>query len=286
MNATASNDRSRLAATRILSFGTTCFGSAVGWCSYSADYNTYFPEDTSQWKIFLLTYLGNFLSIIPMELLGAAVYTGTYTNLAWTRAYEMDSIGGLLGASLSSLGGFGKFLLVLLALSTVAATIPNIYSLSLSAQAVAPIFKRIPRFLYTVIGTAIYILLAIVAANKFNDSLTSFMSIISYWFALYIVVVLEDHLLFRRCSFKNYNFDVWNDRTALPLGLAAILAGLVGTVGIVLGMSQTWFSGPIAKAIAGDSGEQGADVGFEIGFVFTAVAFPLFRLIELYFFKR
>ncbi len=287
MNATTpSNNNRRLEVSGILSFGASCFGNSVGWSSFSADYNTYFPEDTSSLKIFLLTYFGNFISIILIELLGAAVYTGTYTNQNWNLAYEMNNVGGLLGASVSSLGGFGKFLLILFALSSVSGNIPNIYSLSLSAQVVAPIFKRIPRFIYTVIGTVIYVLLGIFAANSFNDALTSFVGIISYWFAIFIVIVFEDYLIFRRCSFKNYDFDIWNNRKVLPISLAAILSGLVGIAGIVLGMSQTWFIGPIAKAIAGDNGEDGADVGFEMGFIFTAITFPLFRLIELYFIKR
>ncbi|CAF3377448.1 unnamed protein product [Rotaria sp. Silwood1] len=286
-NITVPNNNSyRLKVSRILSFGATCFGASISWCACSADYNTYFPEDTSQLKIFLYTYLGNLLSMIPIQLLGAATYTGTYTNEKWNRAYETNSIGGLLGASLSSLGGFGKFLLILFALSTIACNIPNIYSLSLSAQVITPIFNRIPRVLYTVIGTVIYILLAIVAASKFNDSLTSIMGVSSYWFAIFIVIVFEDHLLFRRCSFKNYNFDIWDSYKLLPISLAAILSGIVGIVGITLGMSQTWFNGPISKAIARDTEAQGADVGFEVGFIFTAVTFPLFRLIELYFVER
>ena len=101
-----------------------------------------------------------------------------------------------------------------------------------------------------------------------------------------MLLYLKNILLFRRCSFKNYNFNIWNNRKVLPISLAAILSGLVGIVGIVLGMSQSWFSGPIAKAIAGDNGEQGADVGFEFGFIFTAITFPLFRFIELHFIKR
>jgi purine-cytosine permease-like protein len=191
-----------------------------------------------------------------------------------------------LGASLSSIGGFGKFLLILFAMSTIACNIPNIYSLSLSAQVVAPIFSRIPRFLYTVIGTGIYIVLAIIAANRFNDSLISFMDILSYWFSIFIVIVFEEHLLFRRCAYKNYNFDIWDNRKLLPISLAAFVSSLAGIVGIILGMSQPWFSGPIAKAISGDSGADGADVGLEMGFIFTAFTYPLFRFIELYFIKR
>ncbi|CAF2843236.1 unnamed protein product [Rotaria sp. Silwood2] len=257
------NSSHRLKVSRILSFGATCFGASISWCACSADYNTYFPEDTSQLKIFLLTYFGNLLSMIPIQLLGAATYTGTYTSEKWNRAYEKNNVGGLLGASLSSLGGFGKFLLILFALSTIACNIPNIYSLSLSAQVIAPIFKRIPRFLYTVIGTALYILLAIVAASKFNDSLASIMGVSSYWFAIFIVIVFEDHLFFRRCSFKNYNFDIWDSYQLLPISLAAILSGIVGIVGIILGMSQTWFNGPIAKAIARDTDAQDSENSIE-----------------------
>jgi purine-cytosine permease-like protein len=140
--------------------------------------------------------------------------------------------------------------------------------------------------LYTVIATIIYIVLAIIAANKFNDSFTAFIDVISYWFSIFIVVVFEEHLIFRRCSFKNYDFNLWDNRKLLPISLAAILSSLLGIIGIALGMSQSWFNGPIAKAIAGDSSEMGADVGFECGLAFTAISFPLFRLIELHFIKR
>jgi purine-cytosine permease-like protein len=270
----------RLMISGILSFGTSCIGYSASWCSFSADYNTYFPENTSQLKIFVLTYIGNVLSIIPIELLGAAAYTVTYTNDNWSDAYKMNNIGGLLGANLSSLGSLSKYLLIILSLSTVAGNIPNIYSLSLSAQVIAPIFKRIPRILYTVIGTIIYIFFGIVGANNFNSRLTSFIDVISYWFSIYIVIIFEDHLLFRGCQFKNYDFHIWNNRKLLPISISAILSGLIGIVGIALGMSQTWFSGPIAKAI------QGANIGFETGFIFTGITFPLFRFIELYFIKR
>ncbi|CAF0974111.1 unnamed protein product [Adineta steineri] len=270
----------------IMNFGAICLGGSIGWSSFAADYNTYFPEDTSQLKIFLLTYIGNIISVIPLELLGAAVYTGTYRNLKWADAYKNDNVGGLLGASLSPLGGFRKFLLILFALSTVACNIPNVYSYSLSMQVIAPIFERIPRFLYTVIGTVIYVLMAIFAANNFNNSLTLFVDIISYFYGIYLVIVFEDHLIFRRCSFKNYNFNICDNRKKLPIGLAAILSSFVGIVGIALGMSQTWFSGPIAKAIANGSGERGANVGFIFGFIFTGIVFPLFRFIELYFVGR
>ncbi|CAF1407601.1 unnamed protein product [Adineta steineri] len=286
LNATISNEIHHWDISSILSFGSVCFGNAVSWCSFAADYTTYFPENTSQMKVFVFTYLGNFLTLIPLGLLGAAVYTGTYTNPSWSDAYEKNSVGGLLGASISSVGGFGKFLLVLFSLSTVACNIPNIYSLSLSSQVVAPIFKHIPRIVYTVIGTVIYVILGIVAASSFNSALTSFTDVISYWFCIFIVIVFEEHLIFRRCSYKNYDFDIYDNRKVLPISIAAITSGLIGLAGIILGMSQTWFEGPISKAIAGNSGQHHPDVGFECAIIFTAVTFPLLRLLELHFIKR
>ncbi|CAF3279993.1 unnamed protein product [Rotaria sp. Silwood2] len=287
-NATISNNSRtfRLELSRILTFGSVIFGTACSWCPLAADYNTYFPESTSQQKIFLLTYISNFVSITVMQLLGVAAYTGTHTNQNWKQAYEINNVGGLLGAILSPLRGFGKFILILFAISTVVCNIPNLYSLSLSAQVIAPILSRIPRFLYTVIGTVAYVLLAIVAASKFNDALTSVMGISSYWSAIFMVIVFEDHLLFRCCSFPNYNFSIWNSSKLLPISLAAILSAIVGVAGIILGMSQIWFSGPIAKVIAENTDIEGTDIGFEVGLIFTAVTFPLFRLIELYFIRR
>jgi purine-cytosine permease-like protein len=58
--------------------------------------------------------------------------TVTFSNTDWNNAYQNGSVGGLLGEVLAPVGGFGKFCLVLLALSIVANNIPNNYSVILS----------------------------------------------------------------------------------------------------------------------------------------------------------
>jgi purine-cytosine permease-like protein len=45
----------------------------------------------------------------------------------------------------------------------------------------------------------------------------------------------------------------------LPIGIAALSAFLVGWVGAILCMDQTYFVGPIARLV----GDYGADVSFE-----------------------
>ena len=66
------------------------------------------------------------------------------------------------------------------------------------------------------------------------------------------------------------------------LGIAALLAFLVGWAGAILSMSQVWYMGPIAKRV----GEYGADMGNFVGFAFAAVAFPGLRAWELRRFGR
>jgi Purine-cytosine permease and related proteins len=85
----------------------------------AADYNVRMPKDTPRWQIFGATYVGISVPTVLVQTLGAALYTGTITNTAWKGAYTASSIGGLLKMALEPAGGFGKFLMVLAALSSI-----------------------------------------------------------------------------------------------------------------------------------------------------------------------
>jgi len=117
----------------VLSFGAAVFGFSVAWCSLTMDYNVNMSENTPAWKTFISTYGGPFVSLNFVEWLGAAAMTATFVNDDWAAAYEASGIGGLLGMCVASCGGFGKFVLVVLAFSIVANNIPNNYSLALCA---------------------------------------------------------------------------------------------------------------------------------------------------------
>lgn len=68
-------------------------------------------------------------SLCFAEMLGAAVTTAMVSTPSYQEAYERSSVGGLIGAVLiPRLGGFGRFCLVVLSLSTIANNCPNIYS--------------------------------------------------------------------------------------------------------------------------------------------------------------
>ena len=266
----------------VLSFGATVYGFAVGWTSYAADYTVYHPVNQSRKKVFFWTWLGLIIPLLFTEMLGIAVMSATDLNGGDNRyadGYKASGTGGLLGAVLIyHLGGFGKFCLVILALTIVANNCPNIYSVALTVQVLSRYAQRVPRFVWTIIGTGVYIAIAIPGYSHFEEVLENFMNFIGYWLAIYSGISLTDHFVFKR-GLKGYNPEYYDQPSKLPPGIAAVAAFCFGVAGMVCGMSQTWFVGPIALH-AGEA-PFGGDVGSELGFAFASVSYMILRPIEM-----
>jgi purine-cytosine permease-like protein len=109
------------------------------------------------------------------------------------------------------------------------------------------------------------------------------MNFIGYWLAIYEGIAFADHIIFRR-GITGYVVEDYDQPSKLPPGIAAIVAFCFGVAGMVTGMSQTWFVGPIALH-AGSPGF-GGDVGFELGFAFSFVSYCCLRPIEKRVFGR
>jgi NCS1 nucleoside transporter family len=248
-----------------VSFGGAVCGFAAGWCAYASDYNVRQPENTAAVRIFWLTFLGVAIPCIILEIFGMALTTG----------YKSAGGGDLLVAVLKPLGGFGSFLLVLLALSIVANNVPNAYSLGLSMQVLGKSFQRVSRALWTLFGALIYMLIAIPAVADFNTTLTDFLLIIAYWLGPWGIILLEEHFFFRR---GRYNVEDWNTPERLPIGWAALVSMALGLVGVYLGAAQVLFVGPVANLF---NPPYGMDIGFELGLAFAGIAYFFLRRIEL-----
>jgi len=244
-----------------ISFGGAIYGFATGWSSYAADYNVNQPSDTPASRVFWLTFLGVTIPCVLLEVLGVGL----------TTYLKGVSGGDLVAAVLHSLGGFGTFLLILLALSVIANNIPNDYSLGLSIQVLGRSFQRVNRAVWTLIGAVIYVLIAIPSAGNFNETLTNFLLLMAYWLGPWSIILILEHVVYRH---GHYNVDDWNTRSKLPLGWAALIAMAIGLIGVYLGADQTLFVGPIAKLL-------NTDIGFELGVVFAAVVYLILRPIEL-----
>lgn len=269
-----------------LSFGSTVYGFATGWTSYAADYTVYQPADRSRKKVFFATWLGLIVPLLLTEFLGIAVYSATALNGGdnkYTDGYATSGNGGLIGAVLDPLGGFGKFCLVILALSIIANNCPNIYSVSLTLQVLHRYTQRVPRFVWTFLASCVSLAIAIPGYSHFETVLENFMNLIAYWLAIYSGITIADHFIFKR-GFGGYHAENYDKPDKLPIGIAASIAFCFGVAGMVTGMSQSWWIGPIAKH-AGASPAYG-DVGFELGFAFSFTVYCALRPLELHYFGR
>ncbi|KAK4170440.1 permease for cytosine/purines, uracil, thiamine, allantoin-domain-containing protein [Cladorrhinum sp. PSN259] len=265
----------------ILSYTAGIFGYACGWSLFAADYGVYQPASRSPKKIFLYTYVGLYIPMVFLELFGAAVGTAIVTDEAYRIAYDESGIGGLLSQALvPELGGFGNFCIVILSLSIVAGNCPNIYSSAFAIQVLGKATQRVPRALWTLFGTVICVAVAIPGYSRFEVWLQNLVSITGYWVAGYCGIVFVEHFVFRR-GFDGYRVADINNPKALPPGYAAFASFALGAVGVVLGMSQTWYVGPIAK-LCGDNG----DVAFELGLGLSSFSYLGLRAIERSHFRR
>ncbi|KAJ5777432.1 hypothetical protein N7520_000678 [Penicillium odoratum] len=275
----SSTGSSETIAGNRLSFFSLCLSASVAWAPAGADFFVYFPPTTSTWKTFLMTFLGVGLALTFANVMGVGLASGTFTHETWTTAYDTSS-GALILAGYDGLGGFGKFMGVLVALGLVANNIPGTYSASLGFQIMGRQLARLPRWFYSCVGVVIYTACALGGRNHLYDIFDNFLSLMGYWVTIYLMIAIEEHLIFRRE--RGFNWDAWAEPSKLPIGIAALLAFLIGWAGAIVSMDQIWYVGPIARMV----GEYGSDLGIWVGVSWTMLVYPPMRWLELKKFDR
>lgn len=150
----------------------------------------------------------------------------------------------------------------------------SMYSITLNFQLLLPFFMKIPRFVFSVIYTAILIPVSVMAAKSFFTNLENFLYVIAYWSAAFVSVVLVEHFLFRRGNCTSYDASTvnWDSPKYLPTGISAIAAMALSFGLIVPCMGQAWFTGPIAETTG--------DIGFEIALVLAGLLYAPLRWAE------
>lgn len=91
--------------------------------------------------------------------------------------------------------------------------IPNTYSAALSIQALGRPFAIVPRFLWVFVVFVVYTVAGVAGREHFSEILTDFLSVLSYWTTFFIVIVAEEHFIFRRKrgALGGYNLDDWDN---------------------------------------------------------------------------
>lgn len=265
-------------AGNVLTFISSIFGFTAGWAPSSADYFVYMPSDTPLWQIFMAMVVGLSVPCMFTCILGAACAMGTLTDDGWAQAFDKNSVGGLLNEILNknNLHGFGKFCMVVLALSSIANNLPGSYSLSLSVQAIWSPLARFPRLAWCVIGNFVSLALSIPAYYVFSQTMSNFLSIIGYNVAIYLGIAATEHFIYRK-GFDGYDVTNYNDRKTIPVGYAGVCGFLFGVASTILSMNQTWYHGVIARRL----GQDGGDISFELNIAFAFVGYNLVRPFEL-----
>jgi NCS1 nucleoside transporter family len=282
---TPSTGDPRTVAGDRLSFFSICLSAAITYGGLGADYFVYWPTSTSRFSIFAATLLGLSVSFTLALVLGIGLGSGItsyqpYSN-AWTNSQGGSGSGALLVVGFEPLHDFGKFCAVIAALGVIANTIPPTYSSGVDFQILGRYAAKVPRVIWNTIGVIIYTVCALAGRNHLAVIFTNFLALMGYWVAIWIAIILEEYLIFRR-SAKAYNWAAWDDREKLPIGIAALVAFLVGYGGSVISMAQVWYIGPIARLI----GEYGGDAGNYVGFSCAALVYPPLRWLELKKFGR
>ncbi|KAL7807141.1 permease for cytosine/purines, uracil, thiamine, allantoin domain-containing protein [Trichoderma aethiopicum] len=264
----------------ILSLLAIVYGSSASWCTMVSDYYVHYPANVSRVKVFLMTTFGIAIPTSIGMVAGCVVASGFNNKPEWSDAYD-QGLGYLIQEVLYP-RGFAKFLLTLLVLSGINTNVISIYSAAISFQQLARPFAAIPRFIWTIFCFLCILALALGGREQLNAYLQNFLSLLGYWCTSYAIILFQEHFIFRKGNFANYDLDNWNNPAKLPLGIGASVAFGLGIVAWVMGMDETWFIGPLAKLI----GKNGGDVANEFTFVVTALTYFPARSLELKYFGR
>ncbi len=248
----------------VMTFGGAIFGFAVGWTSYAADYTRRQPASTPASKVFTYAMLGVTVPCIMLESLGALLATSLGPK------DSLPDAGTLISNNIGA-GVIASIVILLLAFSTIANNVPNDYSFALSLQVLG---VRIPRWILTILGAIVYIVLALMLQANFNLNLEGFLLLIAYWLGGYsIISFLEDRFRKGKYPVKDYE-----DASKLPPGIAAVVSMVIGLVVAALGVNQAAtinFEGPLSKMLAD------ADIGFPLAVIVTGVLYFILRKWEM-----
>lgn len=274
------NNEPTPSARSVLAMGCLTAGYYATYAAFASDVSLYYDRRQSSSLLFICVMVALVFSAPPIMMLGAAFATSAQSIPAWETQIEANpSPGPLINYILSShLGSFGKFLTVLIALSAVSNIMTTFYSMGLSVQTALPFLTFLPRFVIPILATAIVLPLAIVGQNSFYSALTNFVSIIAYWAALFIGVVLADFFVIRRARFSSYDVTMWNDWRRLPPGIAGIVSAILPLGLVIPFMDQVWYTGPLGEIVG--------DLGFEIGLGLSFLFYCLLRPLERWVFGR
>ncbi|QRW18284.1 Permease for cytosine/purines, uracil, thiamine, allantoin [Rhizoctonia solani] len=239
----------------VLCFAASIAGYMISWSTLASDYTIYLDQSAPNSKVFLFAYSGFFFPNVICEMVGAAFAVSMHApgNEAWLDGYKVNNVGGLLDEVMRPAGGFGKFCIVLLALSCIAASSRQcMYSFCFdpTRHGRGAHLLHLPHLIHRrdrILGSRM---------GKHRPRRTRPIPSVPHG----------------RPETAGYDSAAWNDPSALPTGIPALAAFALSFALIVPAMNQVWFQGPIGRRVG--------DIGFELAFIVAGGLYSVFRHVE------
>ena len=251
-----------------------CASTMATWGTLVGDYACYMPSHAPRARIAFYCLMGLYVPFTIMMIFGAAIGGAVSTIPAWSDAYKQNDLGGVVGEILiSRVGNFGRFILVLLGFSIVTTSARDMYSMSLFTVAAVPWLRRVPRVAILCCALGVFVGVAIAASRSFLPTLSTLVMLAGYMTGPTICVFLIEYVYFRKADPKQLDHAIWDDASALPSGIPAIISSTVPWVLIVMSMDTAWYVGPIARRVG--------DLAYELGTASAGVLYFILRKLEI-----
>lgn len=239
-----------LVGTFLLALGIILAGGGISYLNYPADYTRYLPKTASKKAIFSYSFLGGYIPITILMILGALL--GTAIDMAGDPLATFSEV--------VPTWYLVPFLLVAI-LGIITNNVINIYSSGLSLLAMGLNVKRATAVLIdgiVVFGIASYALFG----TDFVTFFINFLGIMVVWLAPWGAIVLID--FYQRGQeynsnefFKGDKSEYWYKAGFNPVGMLAWIAGAgagvltINTPLLVGPLANSWFAGGDVSVFAG-----------------------------------
>ena len=251
-----------------------CASNMATWGTLVGDYACYMPPHAPRARIAFYCLMGLYVPFTVMMIFGSAIGGAISAIPRWSEVYAQESLGGVIGEILvSRVGNFGKFILILLGLSIVTTSARDMYSMSLFTVAAVPWLRRVPRVLILCCAAGVMTGVAIAASRSFLPTLSTLVMLAGYMTGPTVCVFLIEYVYFRKADPKQLDHAIWNDASALPSGIPAIISSTVPWVLITMSMDTAWYVGPIARRVG--------DLAYELGTASAGILYFLLRKLEI-----
>jgi NCS1 family nucleobase:cation symporter-1 len=248
---------------------TACFGYAVGWNPFAADFTRYLPPTVNRRMVGIWAGLGVFISCVVLEFAGAVLVT-----VAGTKWGQTDIPTAQLQAAMPDWVYYPTLLCI--ALGAVAANALNIYSgtmslVSLGIREMGMTLRQRRAVLAVIVGVIGFLGGVIFQAQVAPGSKYElFLLLISYWIAPWLAVIFVDYWL-RRGDYGDESI-FYNTRIFRWQGVVAMGAGLLVSVYLFANVFGVYI-GPVPT-----NNPDVGDITFIVGFVISAVLYYVFNL--------